>query len=234
MLDCRGFSAWITSDDLEHVEFEPRFNHSTNAVTCWIAGMAGKVSFLSKWFHNHHNPPQHPLVRTSLFTGATMAAMSTVRATSLSMGTRFLGSFSTEKENNSVAASGSVPTRSARSSSLTLRQVMWCHYFVHGVSRTRELDDCAGPDGKPADKNVGSITLDIKLVKRVEERDPNPISDPPEMIRGRRQEGDVAVRSFSITICTKPCLTRKQVRQREGYVNAAEDMDAGPIRSEGA
>lgn len=43
MLDYRGFSAWITSDDLELVEFEPRTNTKTHTVTCWIAGNAGKV-----------------------------------------------------------------------------------------------------------------------------------------------------------------------------------------------
>ena len=43
MIDYRGFSAWITSDDLELVEFEPRTNTKNHTVTCWIAGTVGKV-----------------------------------------------------------------------------------------------------------------------------------------------------------------------------------------------
>ena len=44
MLDYRGFSAWITTEDEELVEFESRFNDKTNTVTCWIAGPVGKVN----------------------------------------------------------------------------------------------------------------------------------------------------------------------------------------------
>ena len=47
MLDYRGFSAWITTDEGELVEFEPRVNSKANTVTCWIAGPVGKVRKLS-------------------------------------------------------------------------------------------------------------------------------------------------------------------------------------------
>ena len=55
-------------------------------------------------------------------------------------------------------------------------------------------DDPSGFNGKPNDKNVGSIVLEIRLVKRVDEREPNPIRPPPNVVRGLRQEGDVAIR----------------------------------------
>ena len=44
MLDFRGFSAWITSDGLELVEFESRVKDNT--VTCWVAGTANKVNLI--------------------------------------------------------------------------------------------------------------------------------------------------------------------------------------------
>lgn len=43
MLDHRGFSAYITTNGLELVEFEPRINQQTHTVTCWIAGPVGQV-----------------------------------------------------------------------------------------------------------------------------------------------------------------------------------------------
>lgn len=43
MLTHRGFSAWITSDNMELVEFEPRTDEKANKVICWIAGPIGKV-----------------------------------------------------------------------------------------------------------------------------------------------------------------------------------------------
>ncbi|KAH9946121.1 uncharacterized protein BXZ73DRAFT_36916 [Epithele typhae] len=48
MLDYRGFSAWITVDDLELVEFEPRINEAEHTVICWIAGVPGKP-FIVNW-----------------------------------------------------------------------------------------------------------------------------------------------------------------------------------------
>ncbi len=43
MIDFRGFSAWITCDDMELAEFGPRFDEKNRTVTCWIAGPVGKV-----------------------------------------------------------------------------------------------------------------------------------------------------------------------------------------------
>ena len=54
--------------------------------------------------------------------------------------------------------------------------------------------DPSGFGGRPPNKHVGSIVLEIRLIKRVDEREPNPIRTPPNVVRGLRQEGDVAVR----------------------------------------
>ncbi|OJT06216.1 hypothetical protein TRAPUB_2938 [Trametes pubescens] len=48
MIDFRGFSAWITCDDMELAEFEPRFDEKNRTVTCWIAGPVGKA-FIVHW-----------------------------------------------------------------------------------------------------------------------------------------------------------------------------------------
>ncbi|KAI0362088.1 hypothetical protein OH77DRAFT_1499876 [Trametes cingulata] len=48
MIELRGFSAWITSEDLELVEFEPRVDEKNHTVTCWIAGPIGKT-FIVHW-----------------------------------------------------------------------------------------------------------------------------------------------------------------------------------------
>ncbi|EIW60360.1 uncharacterized protein TRAVEDRAFT_145680 [Trametes versicolor FP-101664 SS1] len=48
MIDFRGFSAWITCDDMELAEFEPRFDEKNHTVTCWIAGPVGKA-FIVHW-----------------------------------------------------------------------------------------------------------------------------------------------------------------------------------------
>ncbi|KAI0647041.1 hypothetical protein C8Q79DRAFT_957516 [Trametes meyenii] len=58
------------------------------------------------------------------------------------------------------------------------------------------MGDYGREDGKAIEpnKNVGSIILEIKQVKRVEVHSPNQFREPPNVIRGHRQEGDVCVR----------------------------------------
>lgn len=56
------------------------------------------------------------------------------------------------------------------------------------------VDDAIGYDAQASNKNVGSITLEIKQIKRVEVYGPNKVREPPKVIRGHRQEGDVCVR----------------------------------------
>ncbi|KAI0831297.1 Snf7-domain-containing protein [Trametes gibbosa] len=48
MIELRSFSAWITSDDMHLVEFEPRVDEKNKTVTCWIAGPLGKT-FVVHW-----------------------------------------------------------------------------------------------------------------------------------------------------------------------------------------
>ena len=56
------------------------------------------------------------------------------------------------------------------------------------------VDPVGALGGRPTDKNIGSIVLEIRLIKRVGEREPNPLSVPPSVVRGNRQPGDIAVK----------------------------------------
>ena len=67
----------------------------------------------------------------------------------------------------------------------------------HGVSGGRP----------PTDKNVGSIVLEIRLIKRVGEREPNPLRPPPNVVRGNRQPGEVAIRYESPNFSARVVLS---------------------------
>ena len=56
------------------------------------------------------------------------------------------------------------------------------------------LDDAMGFNDKATNKNVGSIVLEIKLIKRTEVYGLNKVREPPNVIRGHRQAGDVCVK----------------------------------------
>ncbi|KAI0721099.1 hypothetical protein C8T65DRAFT_692570 [Cerioporus squamosus] len=171
MLDHRGFSAWITSNDLELVEFEPRTNNNNHTVTCWIVGTVG-------------SRPNHP---TTLMVAQTFMVHwrdhgSLVDSASYIYfdGFKVSGQF--------LNGEGEELRRGIRVSEEEERP------FVFSSIGPKYTDDRAGFNGKPPDKNVGSIVLQILLIKRVGEREPNPIRPPPNVVRGLRQEGDVAIR----------------------------------------
>ncbi|RDX56781.1 hypothetical protein OH76DRAFT_1369822 [Lentinus brumalis] len=156
MLDHRGFSAWITSNDLELVEFEPRTNNNNHTVTCWIVGTVGST-FVVHW-RDH---------------GSMVDSASYIYFDGFKVSGQYLH------------GEGEELRRGIRVSEEEERP------FVFSAIGP---NDRAGFDGKPPDKNVGSIMLQILLIKRVGEREPNPIRPPPNVIRGLRQEGDVAIR----------------------------------------
>ncbi|KAI0670393.1 hypothetical protein C8Q78DRAFT_1138815 [Trametes maxima] len=70
------------------------------------------------------------------------------------------------------------------------------------------MGDYGQENGKAVgpNKNVGSIILEIKQVKRTEVHSPNQFREPPNVIRGHRQEGDVCVRYGDVqeTAAQKP------------------------------
>ena len=105
MLDHRGFSAYITANGLELVEFEPRVNQQTHTATCWIDGPAGQVrSTAVTWMSILTR-----LLRRSLSssTGVTTVARSTAQAGFMSTALRSLASSSTDAVTNSDAVSAS-------------------------------------------------------------------------------------------------------------------------------
>ncbi|KAI0748114.1 hypothetical protein C8Q80DRAFT_1270558 [Daedaleopsis nitida] len=175
MLDYRGFSAWITSDDLELVEFEPRTNRNNHTVTCWISGTSGKT-FIVHW-RDH---------------GSKVDSASYIYFDGFKVSGQFL------------YGKGEELRRGVRVGSEEERPF---------VFSTIEHSDTSGLNGKPADKNVGSIVLEIRLVKRVDEREPNPIRPPPNVVRGLRQEGDVAIRYGDV----RPASTQKRTWKIEPF-----------------
>ena len=78
--------------------------------------------------------------------------------------------------------------------------------------------------GRPTDKNIGSIVLEIRLIKRVGEREPNPLSVPPSVVRGNRQPGDIAVKyeHDCVVICNHSCSP--QIWRCPSSVDAEEDL----------
>ncbi|RPD66128.1 hypothetical protein L226DRAFT_609027 [Lentinus tigrinus ALCF2SS1-7] len=175
MLDHRGFSAWITSDDLELVEFEPRTNNNLHTVTCWIVGTVGKT-FIVHW-RDH---------------GSLVDSASYIYFDGYKVSGQFL-----DGEGEELRRGIRVGEEEERP------------FVFSAIGAT----DPSGFGGKPPDKNVGSIVLEIRLIKRVEEREPNPIRPPPDVIRGLRQEGDVAIRYGDV----RPAPMQKRTWKMEPF-----------------
>ncbi|KAM5535168.1 hypothetical protein V8D89_011104 [Ganoderma adspersum] len=157
MLDHRGFSAYITTNGLELVEFEPRVNQQTHTVTCWIAGPVGQP-FIVHW-RDH---------------GSKVDSASYIYVDGFKVSGQFL------------YGKGDELRRGVRVASEEERPFMFSPIHpadLHGANA-----------GRSADKNVGSIVLEIRLIKRVGEREPNPLRPPPNVVRGSRQPGEVAIR----------------------------------------
>ncbi|TBU50770.1 hypothetical protein BD309DRAFT_1075414 [Dichomitus squalens] len=157
MLDHRGFSAWITSDGLELVEFEPRINTQAHTVTCWIAGSVGQP-FIVHW-RDH---------------GSLVDSASWIYFDGFKVSGQFL------------YGSGEELRRGVRVGSEEERPFVF--------SSIDHMDPVGTIGGRPTDKNVGSIVLEIRLIKLVGEREPNTLTPPPDVIRGNRLPGEVAIR----------------------------------------
>ncbi|KAI0780949.1 hypothetical protein BD413DRAFT_660032 [Trametes elegans] len=167
MLTHRGFSAWITSDNMELVEFEPRTDEKANKVICWIAGPIGKP-FVVHW-RDH---------------GSNVDSASYIYFDGFKVSGQFLYGHGEELR------------RGVRVGPQEERPFVFSRI---------EQDDAIGYDAQASNKNVGSITLEIKQIKRVEVYGPNKVREPPKVIRGHRQEGDVCVRYGE----TRPTATQK-------------------------
>ncbi|KAI1795887.1 hypothetical protein LXA43DRAFT_881095 [Ganoderma leucocontextum] len=157
MLDHRGFSAYITSNGLELVEFEPRVNAKTHTVTCWIAGPVGRP-FIVHW-RDH---------------GSKVDSASWIYVDGFKVSGQFL------------YGRGDELRRGVRVASEEERPFMF--------SSINPTDPAGAHSGRQADKNVGSIVLELRLIKRVGEREPNPLRPPPNVVRGNRHPGEVAIR----------------------------------------
>nr|VWO98646.1 Pheromone processing endoprotease KexB (EC [Ganoderma boninense] len=159
MLDHRGFSAYITSNKLELVEFEPRVDARTHTVTCWIEGPAGQP-FVIHW-RDH---------------GSKVDSASWIYVDGFKVSGQFL------------YGRGEELRRGVRVASEEERPFMFSAIYpadLHARGTQGELS---------TDQHVGSIVLEIRLIKRVGEREPNPVRPPPNVVRGDRQPGEVAIR----------------------------------------
>ncbi|CDO68294.1 hypothetical protein BN946_scf184799.g21 [Trametes cinnabarina] len=156
MLEHRGFSAWITSEDMGLMEFEPRVDEKNHTVTCWIAGPVGKT-FVVHW-RDH---------------GSQVDSASYIYFDGFKVSGQFL------------YGSGEELRRGVRVGPQEERPFVFSKIAA---------DDAVGFEDKATNKNVGSIILEIKQIKRDESYGPNKVREPPKVIRGHRQEGDVCVR----------------------------------------
>ncbi|PIL23989.1 hypothetical protein GSI_13740 [Ganoderma sinense ZZ0214-1] len=159
MLDHRGFSAYITTNKLELVEFEPRVDQQTHTVTCWIEGPVGQP-FVVHW-RDH---------------GSKVDSASWIYVDGFKVSGQFLYGRGHELRRG-------VRVGSEEERPFMFAQIHPADFHAHGAH-----------GGNPADKNVGSIVLEIRLIKRVGEREPNPVRPPPSVVRGNRQPGEVAIR----------------------------------------
>ncbi|KAI0374883.1 hypothetical protein BV20DRAFT_934733 [Pilatotrama ljubarskyi] len=156
MIELRGFSAWITSDDLELIEFEPRIDQNNNTVTCWIAGPIGKT-FIVHW-RDH---------------GSQVDSASYIYVDGFKVSGQFLYGYGEELR------------RGVRVGPKEERPFIFSRI---------QADDDVGSGPTASGKNVGSIVLEIKQIRRTETFVLDNVPKLPTVIRGHRQEGDVCVR----------------------------------------
>ncbi|TBU35987.1 hypothetical protein BD311DRAFT_793163 [Dichomitus squalens] len=176
MLDHRGFSAWITSDGLELVEFEPRVNDQAHTVTCWIAGSVGQP-FIVHW-RDH---------------GSLVDSASWIYFDGFKVSGQFLH------------GSGEELRRGVRVGSEEERP-----FVFSSIDHTDPLGTIGG---RPTDKNIGSIVLEIRLIKLVGEREPNILTPPPDVVRGNRLPGEVAIRYGDV----RPASMQKRTYKIEPF-----------------
>ncbi|KAJ2989619.1 hypothetical protein NUW54_g8724 [Trametes sanguinea] len=175
MLEHRGFSAWITSENMGLAEIEPRVDEKNHTVTCWIAGPVGKT-FVVHW-RDH---------------GSEVDSASYIYFDGFKVSGQFL------------YGSGEELRRGVRVGEREERPFVFSKISA---------DDAVGFEDKATNKNVGSIILEIKQVKREESYGPNRVREPPKVVRGHRQEGDVCVRYGD----TRPAAEQKPTWKIKPY-----------------
>ncbi|KAI0336526.1 hypothetical protein GY45DRAFT_1366035 [Cubamyces sp. BRFM 1775] len=153
MIEHRGFSAWITSEDVALLEIEPRVDEKKHTVTCWIAG----PPFVVHW-RDH---------------GSKVDSASYIYVDGFKVSGQFL------------FGKGEELRRGVRVGPREERPFVFSKI---------DPDDAMGFNDKATNKNVGSIVLEIKLIKRTEVYGLNKVREPPSVIRGHRQAGDVCVK----------------------------------------
>ncbi|KAH9854222.1 hypothetical protein C2E23DRAFT_754053 [Lenzites betulinus] len=165
MIEHRGFSAWITSDNMQLVEFEPRVDEKTHTITCWIAGPVGKAGTRSNWFD--------PFVVHWRDHGSRVDSASYISVDGYKVPGQFL------------YGHGEQLRRGVRVGSREERPFVFSKI---------EAGDSIGYGALKPHKNVGSIMLEIRQVRRTKPYGLLELSEPPSVIRGQRPEGEICVR----------------------------------------
>ncbi|KAL6300130.1 hypothetical protein BKA93DRAFT_741087 [Sparassis latifolia] len=147
MLTYRGFSAWITCEDREVIEYEATIDAKSNRVTCWIPSQEGK-NFVVNW-RDH---------------GSQVETATYINLDGFVVPGQFL-----------------FGEGDAMRSAVRVGEDMERPFVFQRI------------EGVPRGKDVGTILVRIKRIKRKELRPSNAPQTPPAMTQGRRGIGEPCI-----------------------------------------